>query len=233
MKKGPLVAGIILLLIGAMGYVSASQSISEGQTWRGEAERILSNNSQTQYQQSGFAQLAFVALFVIGLGLLIYGAAATSSKTKSSVFNCKYCQYPAPSYLDLQDHFEYCKKKPVEQSKPSSSNKNERKYISSKDCGHTKTLIKKYTEICSFCGTEFPKRNLTENNSKPKESKPVEAQQNLDSYVAQSILEDNSEDKETINDIERNEKALGVLKERLAKGEISVKEYQEIKKELI
>jgi len=103
-----------------------------------------------------------------------------------------------------------------------------------KRCWHTGTWIREDNmEICSSCGKELGKLLGNGEKSEPKEeSKPIEAQQNLDSYVAQSTLEYNSGDKETINDIERNEKALGILKERLAKGEISKEEFLEIKKEI-
>lgn len=108
-----------------------------------------------------------------------------------------------------------------------------------KRCWHSDSWVREDNmEICSSCGKELGKlvekgnKTLSSFSGTPKEkSKPVESQQNLDSYVAQSSL-DNSVVKETINDIEKNEKALGILKERLAKGEISVNEYQEIKKEL-
>ena len=112
-------------------------------------------------------------------------------------------------------------------NKPS-SDKNEKKLFGEK-CIHKDSWIRKHRNRGKELGsllTEEKKSYINE------ESKPVESQQNLDNYVAQSTLENNSEDKETINDIEKNEKALGVLKERLAKGEISVKEYQEIKKEI-
>jgi len=117
-------------------------------------------------------------------------------------------------------------------NKPS-ANKKEKK-SSNKRCWHNDSWVRDdRMEICSSCGKELGKRLGKGNESELKEeSKPIEAQQNLDSYVAQNILENNSLEKETINDIERNEEALGILKERLAKGEISVKDFQEIKKEL-
>lgn len=94
-----------------------------------------------------------------------------------------------------------------------------------KKCDHLDTWVREDdVEICSICGKELGKIK--------SESKPVESQQNLDSYVTQAKLAEESEKKETINDIESNEEALGILKERLAKGEITVQEFQEIKKEL-
>ena len=119
-----------------------------------------------------------------------------------------------------------------------------------KRCWHSESWVRDdRMEICSSCGKELGK--LIEKGNKSLSSfsgtpvgarkgwdkrgrgiKPVESQQKLDSFVTQSNIEDTSVVKETINDIERNEEALGLLKERLAKGEISIQEFQEIKKEL-
>jgi len=117
-------------------------------------------------------------------------------------------------------------------NKPSADKKE--KKSSNKRCWHNDSWVRDdRMEICSSCGKELGKRLGKGNESESKEeAKSIEAQQNLDSYVAQNVLENNSLEKETINDIERNEEALGILKERLAKGEISVKDFQEIKKEL-
>ena len=109
-----------------------------------------------------------------------------------------------------------------------------------KRCWHGDAWVREDNmEICSLCGKELGKllekgnKSLSSFSGSPKEkSKPVESQQSLDSFVTQSNIEDTSVVKETINDIERNEEALGLLKERLAKGEISIQEFQEIKKEL-
>ncbi|MCZ6583199.1 MAG: hypothetical protein O6761_08540, partial [Thaumarchaeota archaeon] len=114
MKKGALAAGIILLVIGSMGYLMTTQSVSQGQTVRGEVERFFSSGSQNQYQQAGFAQLIFGGLAVVGFVLTIYGSAAKSNHTKttSSEFYCKYCSQPFPTYLGMNKHRENCEKKP-------------------------------------------------------------------------------------------------------------------------
>ena len=109
-----------------------------------------------------------------------------------------------------------------------------------KRCWHGDSWVREDNmEICSSCGKELGKlvekgnKTLSSFSGNPIEkSKPVESQQSLDSFVTQSNIEDDSVVKETINDIEKNEESLGILKERLAKGEISVKEFQKIKKEL-
>ncbi len=107
-------------------------------------------------------------------------------------------------------------------------------------CWHSDSWVREDNmEICSSCGKQLGKLlqkgddTLSSFSGTPKEaSKPVESQQKLDSFVTQNNIEETPEVKETINDIEKNEETLGILKERLAKGEISVKEFQKIKKEL-
>ena len=98
-----------------------------------------------------------------------------------------------------------------------------------KRCWHNETWIRDdRMEICTSCGKEVGKRLSTGEDEKPKE-----AQQLLDSYVTQAKTEGTAKDeKETINDIEENEKVLGKLKERLAKGEITLHEYKHVKKEI-
>ena len=132
------------------------------------------------------------------------------------------------------------RKKPKNQDNSKSSGSKDNKpsvdppkISSNKICFHTTTHVREdRMEVCNKCDKELGKLlgNGKESESK-EETKPIQDQQNLDSYVAQSKLDDSLE-KETIHDIERNEEALGLLKERLAKGEISVKVFQEIKNEL-
>lgn len=112
MKVGHLVGGIILLVIAVIGFTSTANSISEKQTMMGQAERFISDDAATRHQTNQYAQLAFGGLGVIGLGLTIYGAAASNPKTQS-MFRCKYCGFPAVRYDDVQHHMETsCSKKP-------------------------------------------------------------------------------------------------------------------------
>jgi len=82
-------------------------------------------------------------------------------------------------------------------------------------------------KICTYCGIELGPMYVE--SEKPE---TVPAQQQLDAFLVEEKKVEPEVKKETIHDIEKNEKALGILKERLANGEISVKEFQEIKKEL-
>lgn len=111
MKIGSLIAGIILLIIAVLGFTSTSTSISESQSFLGQVERGLSEDARTTHQVNQYAQLGFGVLGVIGLGLVIYGAAASGTK-KESMFYCKYCGFPAQSYSDVQQHMQGCSKKP-------------------------------------------------------------------------------------------------------------------------
>lgn len=116
MKVGALVGGIIILIIGVIGYTSTSTTVSERQTTIGEVERFFSEESQTTYQSYQYAQLGSAVLAVIGIGVLVYGAGAKSEKKKESIFYCKYCKYPAQSYNEYQNHLQHCSKKPKEES---------------------------------------------------------------------------------------------------------------------
>ena len=117
-------------------------------------------------------------------------------------------------------------------SKPS-SDKNETKPVlkpttpAQKNCSHKDFWFGPDSmKICTDCGIVLGPMYV---ESEKPETAP--AQQQLDSFLVEENVETEVK-KETIHDIERNEKALGILKERLAKGEISVQEYQTIKKEL-
>ena len=124
---------------------------------------------------------------------------------------------------DASELFDYDSK----DTKPSDDDASKKSFL--KKCWHNDTWVRDdRMEICTSCGKEVGKRLSTGEDEKPKE-----AQQLLDSYVTQAKTEGTAKDeKETINDIEENEKVLGILKERLAKGEITFLEYKHIKKEI-
>lgn len=82
-------------------------------------------------------------------------------------------------------------------------------------------------KICTDCGIVLGPMYVE--SEKPE---TVPAQQQLDAFLVEDKKVGSEVKKETIHNIEQTEKALGILKERLAKGEISVQEYQNIKKEL-
>lgn len=74
MRSGPLIAGIILLLFGAVLFVWSSNQMSEMQGTLGQLGRAFSSNMQSQYQQYQYMQLGGVGFAVVGIGALIYGA---------------------------------------------------------------------------------------------------------------------------------------------------------------
>lgn len=151
MKIGPLIAGIILLIVAIIGFTSSANSVSQGQTFLGQLGNTFVPEQAQQYQQAQYSELGFGGLGVIGLGLLIYGAVAT----KKSEFRCRNCSYVTSVETRLDNHYER---------------------------EHSKNKSKSET-----------------NDTKPSD--------------------------------EKNLHYLGILKERLAKGEISKEEYDELKKE--
>ncbi len=109
MKIGSLVAGIVLLFISVIGFTSSTNTVAEQQTTGGQIERFFSEDSQTSYQVNQFAQLGFGGLGVIGLGLLIYGAAAKGGSGRSNDFKgfyCKHCGFPSGTLEGIQTHMQ-------------------------------------------------------------------------------------------------------------------------------
>jgi hypothetical protein len=76
MKAGALAVGIVLLVIGALGFVYAQTQVSEYQSFMGQLGRTFSRDMQTQYQTLQYMMLGSVAIGVIGIGVTIYGAVA-------------------------------------------------------------------------------------------------------------------------------------------------------------
>ena len=74
MKAGLLAAGIILMLIGATGFLHVQQSLSDCQSFLGQIGRTFSGDIEQRCQTANLTQLAGTALFIIGLGLTIAGA---------------------------------------------------------------------------------------------------------------------------------------------------------------
>jgi len=111
MKIGSLITGIILLIISVIGFTSSSNTVAEQQTSLGQIERFFSQDSQTSYQVNQYAQLGFGGLGVLGLGLLIYGAAAKGESVRKSNdfkgFYCKYCGFPSGTLEGIRTHMQY------------------------------------------------------------------------------------------------------------------------------
>lgn len=127
MKIGSLVAGIILLIIAVIGFTSTSNMIAEKQTTGGQIERFFSNDAQTNYQANQYAQLGFGGLGVLGLGLVIYGAAAKGESRRESEaqeFYCKYCGFVLESLDGIRAHVQYHHKKSTTDSKKQDDVKN-------------------------------------------------------------------------------------------------------------
>lgn len=152
MKIGSLIAGIVLLIVAIIGFTSSANTVSQGQTLPGQFGQLINSQYAQQYQQANYSEYAFGGLGVIGLGLLIYGAAARNK----SKFICGYCDYETEIEDNLYVHYE----------------------------------------------RQHRKDNLRQE------------------------ADDNMSSKE-----KKNLRYLGILKERLAKGEISKEDYDELKKE--
>jgi len=144
LKTGAVIAGIILMIFGVIVYLSLQTSMSDCGSFVGQLGRTFSDNYSQQCQMASMIQIGAGILVVIGIGLLIYGAAA-KGESRHNRFYCKSCGAESDSLENMKYH------------------------------------MKQYHE-------------------------------NTDSQ----------------NDDVKN---IGILKERLAKGEITKKEYDELKKE--
>lgn len=76
MKAPALVTGIVLLVLGAVGFVYVQTQIGDYQTLIGQFGRALSPEMQTQYQMLQYILLGSAAIGLVGVGLTIYGAVA-------------------------------------------------------------------------------------------------------------------------------------------------------------
>lgn len=78
MRTGLLIAGIILMVIGAAGYVYVQATLSDCQSFLGQLGRAFSGDIQSRCQQANLMQMGGAGLFVVDIGLTIGGAVAKS-----------------------------------------------------------------------------------------------------------------------------------------------------------
>ncbi len=137
------------MVFSAIGYFSVQSSISDCGSFVGQIGRTFSPDISQRCQISSLIQIGSGALFVVGVGLTIGGAAAKGERSR---------------------------------------------------------------------GTWNPAKRMKEEYERGYEETKPRAKSEIDEPEKQSEKEDNI-------------KNLGILKERLAKGEITKEEYDELKKE--
>jgi len=76
MKGNLLAAGIILMLIGAGGFLYVQQSLSDCQSFLGQVGRTFSGDIEQRCHTANLTQMGGAALFIVGIGLTIGGAMA-------------------------------------------------------------------------------------------------------------------------------------------------------------
>lgn len=93
MNAGLLAAGIILMLIGAAGYLYVQTALSDCQSFMGQLGRLFSSGIEQKCQTANYIQLGGSGLFIIGIGLTIGGAisSGSSSRVKNSDLSCGNC----------------------------------------------------------------------------------------------------------------------------------------------
>lgn len=80
MKAGALATGIILLLIGFFVFWVGYSGMQQYNTSLGQLAQIFSSQAQQQAQTYEFMALGGGFLAIIGLGVTIYGAAASPKR---------------------------------------------------------------------------------------------------------------------------------------------------------
>lgn len=76
MRGDLLAAGIIMMLIGAGGFLYVQQSIPDCQSFLGQMGRTVSEEMKQRCQTAKLTQMGGASLFVIGIGITIGGAMA-------------------------------------------------------------------------------------------------------------------------------------------------------------
>jgi hypothetical protein len=114
MKVGLLLAGIILMAIGALGFLSMSQNLADCGSFVGQVGRTFSSQVNQKCQTANMIQIGGGILFVIGLGLTIGGSVMSSESkherdmTKSESrkdWLCEHCDFKTKAEVDLIEHY--------------------------------------------------------------------------------------------------------------------------------
>jgi len=76
MKGGLLAAGIIMMVIGTIVFLSVEQTQSDCQSFLGQVGRTFSGDMEQRCQIAKLTQMGGAGLFIIGIGLTFGGAIA-------------------------------------------------------------------------------------------------------------------------------------------------------------
>ena len=87
MKAGPLVVGIFILVIGAFGYITASNMMSQDESTTDQTDRFIIKERELRHQAAVFGQLGSVVLVVTGFGVFIYGVVSRGHKKVGKYMN--------------------------------------------------------------------------------------------------------------------------------------------------
>jgi hypothetical protein len=105
LKIGALIAGIILMILGVLVYFSMQPALSDCGTTIGQLGRTFSDDYAQQCQMASMMQIGSGIITVIGIGLLVYGA-ASKSQSKRRGFYCKYCGSESDSLEAIRYHIQ-------------------------------------------------------------------------------------------------------------------------------
>ena len=107
MKAGTLAAGIIMMVLGGIGFFSMQVTISDCGSFAGQLGRFFSSDVSQQCQMAQMIQMGSVVFGIIGLGLTIEGAVAKGQPQSKNEFYCKHCGFVSETVTGLESHIRY------------------------------------------------------------------------------------------------------------------------------
>lgn len=109
MRSGTLAGGIVMMVLGAIGYFALAPYSSDCGSFAGQLGRAFSSGYAQECQMVHLIQLGSIVFSIIGLGLTIGGAVASGSKSGGGLmhlreeYNAGYEETrPKPRRIDRQ-----------------------------------------------------------------------------------------------------------------------------------
>ena len=103
MRAGTLIAGIIFMMLSATGYAYLAEPLRDCESFLGQIGRTFSSEISQNCQISNLLLIGVAVFGVLGLGLMIGGAAAKGKKSEVSYEEFKKCEESAKKTQSTQE----------------------------------------------------------------------------------------------------------------------------------